>query len=147
MQTADHILIPLLDGKYALAQVARIEDSRALIFLARTKATKTAPTAPLDPEQVIGAVTVDAALLPTDTWPIVGYEAVPRIAPFADLPLSDIDPTDPAIVEAFANAIHGLYPWDGFPDPDFFNAMLRDPDTLPTLARMTADFPTPDTDH
>lgn len=42
MQTADHILIPLLDGSYGLAQVARIEDGHVLLYVARTK---TAPKA------------------------------------------------------------------------------------------------------
>jgi hypothetical protein len=40
--------------------------------------------------------------------------------------------------------VHGLYPWDSFPDADFFTNMLRAPTALPETVRMTADFPTPD---
>lgn len=75
---------------------------------------------------------------------MIGYDSVPRIAPFKEQSLALLDTQDPAIIEAFVNAVHGLYPWDGFPDAGFFTNMLRDPSILPTLARMTADFPTPD---
>jgi len=47
---------------------------------------------------------------------------------------------DPAVVEAFVNAIHGLYPWDGFPDPEFFTKLLVSPDRIPATAKPKSAF-------
>ncbi len=143
METADHILIPLLDGTHTLAQIARIEDGKALLYVTRTIATPDTQPKPFSDPQVIAGFCMDAAALPTGLWPVIGYEAVPRIAPFSEWVLMFKDAQDPTIIEAFANAIHGLYPWDGFPDAGFFTNMLRAPEALPVKARMTADFPKP----
>lgn len=144
METADHVAIPLLDGSHALAQIARIEFGRMLVYVTRSQTAPSAATKPIIARQIIAAFCIKVAILPDGHWPVVGYEAVPRIAPFKTQALAQIDPTDPAIVEAFANAVHGLYPWDGFPDGDLFTKMLRHPDVLPTMARMAADFPKPE---
>ncbi|MDB2369251.1 hypothetical protein N9V68_01535 [Octadecabacter sp.] len=144
MDTADQVAIPLLDGRHTLAQIARVEDGRMLVYVTRSQTTPDAATKPLIDRQVMAAFCLEADSLPGGHWTVVGYEAVPRIAPFRNDRLLHMDLTDPAIVEAFANAMHGLYPWDGFPDKDLFTKMLRVPDVLPTKARMTADFPTPD---
>lgn len=144
MQTADHVLIPLLTGSFALAQVARIEGDRLLLYLTGTQTPRSVTPIPLIDAQIIAALCLDVAMLTTDHWSVIGYEAVPRIAPFYDKPLIFSDPIDPAILEAFANAIHGLCPWDGFPDAALFTNMLRTPSVLPTGARMTADFPKPE---
>lgn len=138
MQTADLILIPLLDGTFSLAQVDQIADGTVRLFLSTQTAKPHTPPKQLWPDDVIAVITLD-----TDTinWAVIGYETVPRI------PVSPVNaqPQDPAIAEALANAINGLYPWDGFPDPTFFNSFLRDPATRPVRARFAADFPTPDT--
>ena len=142
MQTADHVLIPLLDGQHILAQIARIEDGRALLYLTRTVSNPKAQTKPLSEPQVVSVLCVDVAALPVDDWPVVGYDAVPRLKLFHERILSMMDLTDPTLIEAFANAVQGLYPWDGFPDKSLFTRMLRNPDARPYAARMTADFPT-----
>lgn len=136
MQNADLILIPLLNGAFSVAQVDRVEDGTARLFLTTQTATLETKPKPLHPDDVIGVITANSD---TINWPVIGYDAVPRIR------ATDQAPQDPAIAEALANAIHGLYPWDGFPDPTFFNSFLRDPATQPDSARLTADFPTPDT--
>lgn len=142
MQTADHILIPLLDASFAQAQIARIEDARLLLYVTNDHATMSAKATQLTDADILAVFCVDIANLPAGHWPVIGYETVPRIAPYNDLALADIDPTDPAVIEAFANAIHGLYPWDGFPDPDFFTNMLRSADTRGLNLRLKTDFPT-----
>ena len=144
MQEADHILIPLLDGHHALAQVARVERGRALLMVSDRISAPKAKVQPLMADDVVAKVVVAPSDIPAGHWPTIGYDAVPRIAAFRDISLPTEDATDLAIVEALANALHGLYPWDGFPEPDFFVAFLRDNQAIPAKARMTAQMPKPD---
>ncbi|MEN8842293.1 MAG: hypothetical protein ABF254_13925 [Octadecabacter sp.] len=142
MQTADHVLVPLLDGQHSLAQIARIEDGRALLYITRTVSNPKAQTKPLSAPQVVAVLCVDVSAVPVDDWPVLGYDAVPRLRLFHERSLATMDLTDPTLIEAFANAVHGLYPWDGFPDKNLFTRMLLNPEERPYASRMTADFPT-----
>ena len=148
LQEADHILIPLLDGRSALAQASRREGGRALVLITPRVATPATEARPIPPRDVHAALVVDTQLLTPDQWPTIGYDAVPRFADLAGWDLgADDHLIDPAVVEAFCNALHGLYPWDGFPDPDFFANMLRPEHRgVPDNARMTADLPRPQDD-
>lgn len=144
IQEADHILIPLLNGGYAKAQAARADSTAALVFITDQTATPTTPTKPLLPSDVLAALLVDIAALPDAHWPVTGYDAVPRGITHPAWPPSDSDHTihDPAVIEAFANALHGLYPWDGFPDPAFFDAFLiKGEAARPATIRFTKDLP------
>ncbi len=143
-QEADHILIPLLDGTHAQAQVVRVNQDRLLIHLTATRATQQTKVSPIPAKRVLATVRVDKTSLSTDQWPVIGYESRPHGITTSPQDLTDGDALDPAIVEAFANALNGLYPWDGFPDPDFFTQFLRRPAQLPDGVRMSTDFPTPD---
>ncbi|SMX30978.1 hypothetical protein [Octadecabacter ascidiaceicola] len=146
MREADHILIPLLDETFALAQVARIEwgRTRIMILISDRSSARTTKAKAIPADAIVAAAIVSSDAVQPEQWPVIGYDAVPRIAGYHDLYLAGEDPIAPAIVEAFATALHGLYPWDGFPDPDFFTNMLRDPEVLPAKARMTSDFPKPE---
>ena len=135
MQNADLILIPLLDGTFLRAQVDSIGTHFANLLLSDQVVPADAAPKPLTNADIVALI----AVTPNDLqWPVIGYDAVPR------LKKPEHAPQDPAIAEALANAIHGLYPWDGFPDPMFFTSFLRDPSILPDRARLTADFPKPD---
>ncbi|AKS45894.1 hypothetical protein SAMN05444287_0997 [Octadecabacter temperatus] len=149
MQEADHILIPLLDGRHGVAQVVRLQDDRVFLYLSNRRHHQNDKVVAFADNDVNAFMFVDIADLPDNHWPVIGYDAIPNLrrAPEHlswDL-LGEKDPIhDPSIIEAFANAVHGLYPWDGFPDPEFFTNMLSDPNTLPPFARMTSDFPSPE---
>jgi hypothetical protein len=142
-QDADHILIPLLDSDFTLAQIAQAPkdgDTRAVLYLTGRHMTLKSEVFAIPPRDVKAMLAVDLALVPHNHWEIIGYEPIPSL-PRA-LTLTDDTPLrDPSVIEAFANAIHGLYPWDGFPDAALFTNMLRTPSVLPTHARMTANFP------
>lgn len=140
MQQADHIAIPLLDGRYALAQLARIDGDHALILLSDQVTATSAAVKPLEPRAVLARVVVAPTALEPQQWPAIRYDAVPRIKQYTDLLIAHEYPTEPAIAEALANAIHGLYPWDGFPDPAFFDGFLRKDTPRPATARLSADF-------
>lgn len=145
-QEADHILVPLLNGGFTLAQVARLDDDGALIYITHRPVTPTSKIRAFASDDIQAAVFTDLAGIPDGHWPIVGYEPIPKLLHSAPWTLSDTDRTihDPAIIEALANALHGLYPWDGFPEPVFFANMLCHPETRPARAVMTADLPKPE---
>jgi hypothetical protein len=142
-QGADHILIPLLDRNFPLAQISQAPkdgDTCAALYLTSRHMTLKSEVFAIPPRDVKAMLAVDLALVPHNHWDIIGYEPIPLL-PRA-LTLTDDTPlNDPSMVEAFANAIHGLYPWDGFPDAALFTNMLRTPSILPTHARVSADFP------
>lgn len=147
IQEADHILIPLLDGGYARAQVARTNGTVALVFITDQTVTPTTPIKPLAKSDVISALLINIAALPDGHWPLSGYNAVPRGVTHPAWPPSDGDHAihDPAVIEAFANALHGLYPWDGFPDPSFFDGLLIEgAKRRPSTIRFTKDLPKAD---
>ena len=145
MQVADHILIPLLDDRAALAQVVQVQGSRAALYITDHPYGADTRTFGLSADKVVAVLATQLATLPQDHWRIIGYESIPDLNTVPlDLGKDDTVLHDPAVVEAFVNALHGLYPWDGFPEPDFFSNMLRNPADLPAHAIMTADLPKPD---
>ncbi|SLN17218.1 hypothetical protein [Pseudooctadecabacter jejudonensis] len=143
IQQADHIAIPLLNGSAGLAQVALATERAVLLFLTAKPAPHKGQIAPLRAADVVSILPVTRAGLGDTQWPILGYDALPRAVPIDPAAL-DQDLHDPALVEAFVNALHGLYPWDAFPDPKIFNALLR-PDQdggqlTPSTARLTSQM-------
>lgn len=145
-QDADHILIPLLNGDYTLAQIAEADDDAALVLITHRRMTLSSEVFPLNPKDIKAAAYVALGGLEHDHWPIIGYEPIPTLPRGAVQRGEDRTVHAPEIIEAFANALHGLYPWDGFPDVDFFTNMLVTPDLRPPKARMSADFPKADTE-
>ena len=87
---ADHILIPLLDRDYMLAQIARLDGFLAMLYVTFRHMTLAPEVYAFGPKDVQAAVFTD--LEPVQT---------------------------PETIEAPANALHGLYPWDGVPQADF----------------------------
>lgn len=148
-QQADHLHIPLLDGTVSVAQVLETParpDNAALCALTLRKQTAGSPTTPLALSDIIA---IQMVLPPADIaarWPIVGFEQIPRIRAVFDLDhhlimdFDDLPPQDPALIEAMVNACHGLYPWDGFPDPDLFTNMLLDPKAPPPGRKTKGQF-------
>lgn len=144
-QQADQLLIPLLDGTGCLAvvlEVDRVPDGHMLIGITSRKVAADAQTAApaVALSEILSITLVPAAPVPGGDWRVIGFEQLPRLQSLpqytADLEIRHklTDPVEPAVVEAFANACFGLYPWDGFPDPQFFDRMLRQPDLKPILA-------------
>ncbi|SLN65649.1 hypothetical protein [Roseisalinus antarcticus] len=127
-QQADLFLVPLLDGGDALGQVLEC-DARDRVRLLLTLSRDTAPRRIQLPE-VVATLTTLPEPFRTGHWRVIGYDTLPT-GPALKPPLFDPEPTDPAIVEAFLNACHGLYPWDGFPDAEVFSKMLLEGVALP----------------
>lgn len=124
-QQADIVLLPLLDGSYGVAQVENCDGLAATLLLTLRRGAPDAAIAPLAANDILARVTVNTETLNTGQWPVVGFEMLP----VADG--SDPEPTDPAVIEAFLNACHGLYPYDAF-GTAFFDEMLLDAeDTRP----------------
>ena len=148
-QQADIFLIPLLDGSFGAGQVieaSETPDNAALCLMTLMSLTRDATPAPFGLSDMIALVLLQPDHLIDGTWPIIGFEQLPQIEKVFKLRdakrngFENIQIHDPAIVEAFVNACHGLYPWDAFPDPTFFDTLLVRPDARPPKARMKSSF-------
>jgi len=149
-QLADIFLIPLMDGDFAVGQVVNAKDKpegTVLCILTLLKSAPDWPPSPMHYSEAIALVLTQTASLTDGTWQTVGFEAVPALERVFDLEkavasnFENLTVHDPAILEAFVNACHGLYPWDGFPDSQFFTKLLIQPDRIPSTAKMKSQFP------
>lgn len=132
-EEADLFLVPLLDGSQGLAQVATPPSEGHVdiyLTLSRDSAVR-----PLAQEEIVAALRVPLSPFAEDHWRVIGYDTLPR----PGHPAPD-DVADPGLVEAFLNACHGLYPWDGFPQRDLFDRMLAPGAAPPEARKMQSEF-------
>ncbi len=149
-QQADIFLIPLFDGQFGFGQVVVPSPDTpmgtALCLITNRKVARDAPCSPIALGETLSLLVVKDDLLKDGTWPIIGFETLPNTERIFALKAAKekrfdgIAIHDPAIVEAFTNALHGLYPWDGFPDTQFFTNLLIHPDKKPSIARTKSQF-------
>lgn len=122
---ADYFRIPLLDGTFGVGQVFETSagsDNVVFCGISFRKTDRTASVAPFVLSDVIALVRCDDAALRAEQWSLAGFNQIPRFrsvfdydaAVTAGFPNTPVH--DPAVIEAFTNAIHGLYPWNGFGD-------------------------------
>jgi hypothetical protein len=132
---ADFFAIPLLDGGQGLGQIVEVADCPPdAAFCALTLRRVATPVAPLTLPEITALVFIGTAHLADGTWPILGFDTLPATDSLVSFrqtqrawKLSDTPGTliaDPALIEAFVNACHGLLPWDYFPDPQIFDRIL-----------------------
>ena len=127
---ADLFTLPLLDGDTGWGQVVDRLDDGALILLTRRKGPPEQNLRPVELSEVLALLRVPATPLDERTWPVHGFEALPRPRHRLDADRAPEAAVDPAIVEAFLSACHGLLAWDYFPQKDLFDRLL-----LPGLTR------------
>lgn len=122
---ADYFRIPLLDGRHAIGQILEVDDlPPGTIFCALSdKITTDAQNlAPLSLSNIVAFVMTTPDAITRATWPLAGFNAIPRYRDVYDfqhqrlLGFPDMPNHDPAIIEGFMNAWHGLFPWDSFGD-------------------------------
>jgi len=135
---ADYFRVPLLDGAYGIGQVFEAEgtpNGAAFCGLSTRKTDQNSPITPFIPLEIAAFVFVEPAHLNDGTWPLAGFDQIPRYSFFYDFKIQkslgfpDTAIHDPAVIEAFLNAFHGLYPWDAF--GDLFDQIKRDDITRP----------------
>ena len=142
-QTADYLLIPLLDGTSGIGQVIDADATAPGTFclgLTLKRGAADRHPAPMIPADFLAFANVAQDPVLSEQWPIAGFDQLPALADLFDgqnqIPdhlRNPEDSKDPAIVEAFLSACHGLYPWDGF--GTLFETMLRAPELKPAAAR------------
>ncbi len=152
---ADFVGIPLLSGGYGLGQIVAVRDCLPdSLFLALSLRRLPSPSDGQGPgspaidrlalSEVISILFVAPSALAEGLWPIFGFDTLPQTDRLLSLEQARRqagrleDPAravhDPALVEAFVNACHGLLPWDYFPDPALFDGMLLTPANRPAAA-------------
>ncbi|SEW07131.1 hypothetical protein SAMN04488515_0912 [Cognatiyoonia koreensis] len=149
-QEADIFLVPLLNGDHTVGQVIEVEktpEKSVLCLLSLKRLTPDDTSAPLNLSEMIALVLTRPDHFADGTWPIIGFEQLPQIEKVFKLAeaksngFENVAIHEPAIIEAFANACHGHYPWDAFPDPQFFDRLLVTKAARPPAARMKSQFP------
>jgi len=139
----------MLDGTYGTGQVIETEqtpDNTVLCLLTLKQLSPDTTPSPITLDEMISLVLLRPEHLTDGTWPIIGFEQLPYIEKVFKLRdakrkrFENIQIHDPAIIEAFVNACHGLYPWDAFPDPAFFDTLLVRPDARPPKAKFKSMF-------
>lgn len=132
-QQADLFSIPLLDGDAGRGQIVEVNDERAFALISLSKADQTGAIA-LD--TVISLRAIPLAPFHSGQWTITGFDMIPKTRKLMmhDEAWLTMDLTEPAIIEAFLSACHGLFPWDGFPDVELFDRMLPPGRTRPANA-------------
>lgn len=132
-QQADYFRIPLLDGTFGVGQVfdtAAGSETTAFCGISLCKADADDVILPLCLTDVVALVRVDDSALTSGQWPLAGFDQIPRFRSIFDydgasaLGFPNTPRHDAAVIEAFTNAIHGLYPWNSF--GDLFDQIKRD---------------------
>ncbi|MEJ6398161.1 hypothetical protein [Yoonia sp. 208BN28-4] len=127
---ADYLLIPLLDGQLGVAQVIDIVGDTPFCALTNRRVASPGPQSPLQKRDIIAFTRIEPSAIAAGLWPLAGYDQLPLDLPQAD---ADTPVHDPAVIEAFMSAWHGLYPWDGF--GDLFDQIKRPDIDGPDLDR------------
>jgi hypothetical protein len=122
---ADYFLTPLLDGTFGVGQVFETSTNTAnTVFcgISRQKIERDASVSIFKLSDVIAFVRCDDTALTSEQWPLAGFDQIPRfrsVFDFDKAATNDFPETprhDPAVIEAFTNAVHGLCPWNSFGD-------------------------------
>lgn len=138
-EQADHFLVPLLDGGFGLGQVlypgVPVEHpdlwAAPLCILTTRRMQRETPCSPISASEVLSVELLAPGPLRDETWPIIGFEQLPPLRHADELRRLEARDGGTAamqetgLIEAFLNACHGLYPWDGFGSPAIFDALLR----------------------
>lgn len=132
-EEADLVVVPLLDGSHGLCQVAAPPGANR-VGLLLTLSRDTTPRR-IAQEEIVASLLVPLDPFAGGHWRVIGYDTLPRPGHPVPEELSE-----PGLVEAFLNACHGLYPWDGFPQPDLFDRMLAPGVAPPRTRRMRSDI-------
>lgn len=99
--------------------------------------------APLALSDLASLLLINTDAIKSGVWQIKSFQQLPHINGIFNWRdakrdgYANLQAQDSAVVEAFANAVFGLYPWDGF-GADFFSKFLIDPDRVPTDAVLTS---------
>ncbi len=134
---ADYFRVPLLDGRFAVGQVLEVDKLPAgTVFcaLASRITDAVATISPLRNSDITAFVLTRSKFLTDGTWALAGFDQIPDYSALfdfeqqrqLDFPSTPIH--DPAVIEAYLNAWHGLYKWDGF--GDLFER-IKHPDVAP----------------
>jgi hypothetical protein len=139
-KAADIFAVPLPDGKYCLGQALGIMGDfknvvNCALFDVRVQALDGAP--PLDREQLIAVVSTTRDLLDNGHWRIIGK--APMFIAKSSWPNEEFAKKGyvgavtygSGIVNNFLAAYYGLFAWNGYKDPAYFDKLLVSPAKKP----------------
>lgn len=137
----DVFLIPLADGKYSVGQVVA-QDKEALnsvvCVFSVEKVEDAGENVSLNSDSIVSALFTTPDLLDSGDWPVVGNEPPVSIDNFIDMKklksegFLGVKIIGSGVVIKFMDACFGLYPWDGFFEPDYLDKLLLSSDKKPS---------------
>lgn len=143
-QEADLFLIPLLNERHCVGQVIDVTDTAVLCAISSRQVSQSTDVSALSLSELSALMLIAPSAIGTGIWPIAGFDTIPNVNSLFNWKsakskgYANLAVHDPAVIEAFANAIFGLYPWDGFGAADFFSRFLIDPRKIPAAAVLTS---------
>lgn len=118
-------------------------NNTCLCTISKRRVDRVADITPLSLTDLASLLLINTDAIKSGVWQIKSFQQLPHINSifkWRDAKrdgYSNLQAQDSAVVEAFANAAFGLYPWDGF-GTDFFAKFLIYPDRLPADAVLTS---------
>lgn len=132
--------VALPDAQYCLGQALGIMGEftnvvNCAFFDLRFRAVDAAPSPDMD--RLIAVVSTTRDLLDRGRWPVVGH--TPALIRKNDWPNERFakkgyvgaETHGSGIVVHFLSAYYGLFPWDGYQDPEYFDKLLVSPAKKP----------------
>ncbi len=138
----DIFLVPLADGTFSLGQVIGQEKealNSAVCIFSATKVLSPEDNAiiNLDLDSVVSALFVTPDLLHSGDWPVVANSVSVPVEEYFDMSALKAGGfvgtkiVGSGIVIKLMEACFGLYPWNGFFEPDYLDQLLLSPDKKP----------------
>lgn len=146
-QEADLFLVPLLNGHSCVGQVIDVSDAAILCAISKRQIAEGSEVTALALSELCALMLIEPTAITNAIWPITGFDTIPHVNSLFNWKKAkangygNLQIHDPSVIEAFANAIFGFYPWDGFGAPDFFSRFLIDPSNIPEAAVMSSGTP------
>jgi len=141
-EPGDFFAIPLSDGSTAIGQVLGYEpealNSAVCAFFARRCVDQPSKRgAPPTKDELVAVLFVTRDLLDSGTWQVIGRGAPLPTAPHIDLDVLrarrfvGVKVVGSGVANRLMDAYFGLYPWNGFAQPDYLDKLLISADRKP----------------
>jgi len=146
-EVGDYFTIPLTGGKYAIGQIVGVEPDAlnsviCALFSQQRNFVPTSNNQDLADSDLVSVLFVTPDLLKSGDWCVVSHGQPFNVAPYIDVDaLRDVGFVGVRVIGSWIvtkllEAYFGLYPWNGFADPDYFDKLLVSEDRKPSIIKL-----------
>lgn len=139
-KVGDVFLVPLCDGTYTVGQILSYEPEAldsVICAYSTQNVERSQQGVDIDPEQVVAVLFTTPNHLNSGNWPVVNSLIPLPVRKFLNLKKKrwrgfvGTKVVGSRIIKNFMEACLGLYPWNGFYEPDYLDGLLLSPDKKP----------------